>query len=78
MINEIATIDVIQSALDQLNNVDYNDKVETEKKVVNAKITLQSYRDKLQNEVDQFDEWAKTQSDIDTQLNLEIEEQRGK
>tara|TARA_Y100000004_G_scaffold192614_1_gene253480 strand:+ start:287 stop:523 length:237 start_codon:yes stop_codon:yes gene_type:complete len=78
MINEIATIDVIQSALDQLNNVDYNDKVETEKKVVNAKITLQSYRDKLQNEVDQFDEWAKTQSDIDTQLNLELEEQRGK
>ena len=78
MINEIATIDVIQSALDQLNNVDYNDKLETEKKVVNAKITLQSYRDKLQNEVDQFDEWAKTQSDIDTQLNLELEEQRGK
>ena len=78
MINEIATIDVIQSALDQLNNVDYNDKVNTEKKVVNAKITLQSYRDKLQNEVDQFDEWAKTQSDIDTQLNLEVEEQRTK
>ena len=78
MINEIATIDIIQSALDQLGSINYNDKVETEKKVVNAKITLQSYRDKLQNEVDQFDEWAKTQSDIDTQLNLEIEEQRGK
>lgn len=78
MINEIATIDVIQSALDQLGTINYNDKVETEKKVVNAKITLQSYRDKLQNEVDQFDEWAKTQSDIDTQLNLELEEQRGK
>jgi len=78
MINEIATIDIIQSALDQLGSINYNDKVETEKKVVNAKITLQSYRDKLQNEVDQFDEWAKTQSDIDTQLNLELEEQRGK
>ena len=78
MINEIATIDVIQSALDQLGTINYNDKVETEKKVVNAKITLQTYRDKLQNEVDQFDEWAKTQSDIDTQLNLELEEQRGK
>ena len=39
---------------------------------------IASYRDKLQNEVDQFDEWAKTQSDIDTQLNLELEEQRGK
>jgi len=78
MINEIATIDVIQSALDQLGTINYNDKVETEKKVVNAKITLQGYRDKLQNEVDQFDEWAKTQSDIDTQLNLELEEQRGK
>lgn len=78
MITEIATIDIIELALSDLNNIDYNNKEETEKKVVNAKITLQSYRDKLQNEVDQFDEWAKTQSDIDTQLNLELEEQRGK
>ena len=78
MINEISTIDVIQSALDQLNNVDYNDKAETEKKVVNAKITLQTYRDKLQNEVDEFDKWAKTQSDIDTSIQLEVDNQLGK
>jgi len=78
MINEIATIDVIQSALDQLGTINYNDKVETEKKVVNAKITLQTYRDKLQNEVDEFDKWAKTQSDIDTSIQLEVDNQLGK
>ena len=78
MINEISTIDVIQSALDQLNNIDYNDKAETEKKVVNAKITLQTYRDKLQNEVDEFEKWAKIQSDIDTSIQLQVDNQLGK
>ena len=73
MINEIATIDVIELALSDLNNIDYNNKEETEKKVVGAKITLQNYRDKLQKEVDEFDKWAKTQSDIHTQLELETE-----
>ena len=42
--------------------------------MVNAKITLQTYRDKLQNEVNAFDEWAKTQSDIHTSLELEKED----
>ena len=73
MINEIATIDVIELALSDLNNIDYNNKEETEKKVVGAKITLQNYRDKLQKEVDEFDKWAETQSNIHTQLELETE-----
>ena len=73
MINEIATIDVIELALSDLNNIDYNNKEETEKKVVGAKITLQNYRDKLQKEVDEFDKWAETQSNIHTQLELEAE-----
>jgi N12 class adenine-specific DNA methylase len=34
---------------------------------------LVTYRDKLQNEIDEFDKWAKTQSDIHTQLELEAE-----
>lgn len=63
MINEIATIDVINLALDQID----------EKKVDSAKDTLITYRDKLQGEVDQFDKWAKEQSDIDTALQLEAE-----
>ena len=71
MIDSIATIDIIELALKDLNNINYNDKDDTEKKVVNAKITLQNYRDKLQKEVDAFDEWAKTQSDIHTSLELE-------
>ena len=74
MIDSIATIDIIELALKDLNNINYNDKDDTEKKVVNAKITLQNYRDKLQKEVDAFDEWAKTQSDIHTSLELEQED----
>ena len=73
MINEIATIDVIELALSDLNNIDYNNKEETEKKVVNAKITLQNYRDKLQNDINEFDKWAKVQSDIHTSLEMETE-----
>jgi hypothetical protein len=73
MIDTLATIDIIELALKDLNNINYNDKDDTEKKVVNAKITLQNYRDKLQKEVDAFDEWAKTQSDIHTSLELEKE-----
>jgi predicted site-specific integrase-resolvase len=74
MIETISTIDIIESALNDLNKINYNNKEETEKKVVNAKITLQTYRDKLQNEVNAFDEWAKTQSDIHTSLELEKED----
>jgi len=74
MIDTLATIDIIELALKDLNNINYNDKDDTEKKVVNAKITLQNYRDKLQKEVDAFDEWAKTQSDIHTSLELEQED----
>jgi len=60
MINEIATIDIIDLALDQID----------EGKTDSAKDTLITYRDKLQSEVDQFDKWAKEQSDIRTQLEL--------
>ena len=70
MIETIATIDVIESTLADLNKINYNNKEETEKKVVEAKITLQEYKDKLQKEVDEFDKWAKVQSDIHTQLEF--------
>lgn len=68
MINEIATIDILNLAIDQLDGG----------RTMDCKDTLVTYRDKLQNEVDEFDKWAKVQSDIDTQLNLQIEEERGK
>jgi hypothetical protein len=70
MIETIATIDIINLALGELDNIDYNNKQQTEKKVVEAKITLQEYKDKLQKEVDEFDKWAKVQSDIHTQLEF--------
>jgi hypothetical protein len=64
MINEIATIDILNLALDQLN----------EGKVDVAKGTLTTYRDKLQKEVDEFDKWAETQSNIDMAIQLESSE----
>jgi hypothetical protein len=78
MIETIATIDILNSALDKLNDINYRDLNSIETKVVDAKDTLITYRDKLQKEVDEFDEWAKVQSDIDTALQLEAEEIRGK
>ena len=78
MIETIATIDILNSALDKLNNINYRDLNSIETKVVDAKDTLITYRDKLQKEVDEFDKWAKVQSDIDTALQLEAEEMRGK
>ena len=78
MIETIATIDILNSALDKLNDINYRDLNSIETKVVDAKDTLITYRDKLQKEVDEFDEWAKVQSDIDTALQLEDEEMRGK
>ena len=73
MINEIATIDVINLALDQLDEINYTDLKDAEVKVVNAKDTLITYRDKLQSEVDQFEKWAEEQSNIDTAIQLEAE-----
>ena len=78
MIETIATIDILNSALDKLNDINYRDLNSIETKVVDAKDTLITYRDKLQKEVDEFDEWAKVQSEIDTALQLEAEEIRGK
>lgn len=78
MIETIATIDILNSALDKLDEIKYNDLTSVESKVVDTKDILITYRDKLQKEVDEFDKWAKVQSDIDTALQLEAEEMRGK
>ena len=68
MIATIATIDILNLAIDKIDNG----------KVEDAKDDLITFRDKLQNEVDEFDKWAKVQYDIDTQLQLEIESEQGK
>ena len=74
MIDNLATIDILNLALDKLSDINYRDMDSIESKVVDAKDTLITYRDKLQKEVDAFDEWAKTQSDIHTSLELEQED----
>jgi hypothetical protein len=63
MIATIATVDILNLAIDQLD----------EGRTVDCKDTLITYRDKLQNEIDEFDKWAQTQSDIHTQLEMEME-----
>ena len=78
MIETIATIDVIESTLADLNKINYNNKEETEKIVVNAKITLQTYRDKLQKETNEFEKWAEIQSNIVTSIQLEVDNKLGK
>ena len=47
-------------------------------KVADAKDDLITFRDKIQNEIDQFDKWAEAQSDIDTSIQLEVDNQLGK
>tara|TARA_B110000503_G_C7037434_1_gene366736 strand:+ start:182 stop:418 length:237 start_codon:yes stop_codon:yes gene_type:complete len=78
MIETIATIDIIELALDNLNSINYNDKEDTEKKVVEAKITLQNFRDKLQKEVNEFDKWATNQSNLEDSIQLEIDSESEK
>jgi hypothetical protein len=68
MIETIATIDVLDLAIDQLD----------EGRTIDCKDTLVTYRDKLQKEVDEFDKWAKAQSDIHSMLELENEMSGGK
>ena len=63
MIETIATIDILNLAIDKIDNG----------KVEDAKDDLITFRDKLQNEVDEFDKWAKVQSDIDIALQMEAE-----
>jgi len=68
MITEIAMVDTLNLAIDQL------DKGLT----IDCKKTLVDQRDKLQKEIDEFDKWAQVQSDIDTSIQLEIESKQGK
>ena len=63
MIEVIATIDILNLAIDKIDDG----------KVEDAKDDLITFRDKLQNEIDEFDKWAKVQSDIDTSIQLEAE-----
>ena len=68
MIETLATIDILETAIDKIDDG----------KIEDAKDDLVTYKDKLQNEVDEFEKWAKTQSDIDTSIQLEVDNQLGK
>ena len=79
MINEIATVDTINLAVDKLDNVSSEtDVMKIKSAISDAKHDLITFRDKIQKEIDEFDKWAEEQSNIDTQLQLELENQLGK
>ena len=63
MIQEIATVDLLNMVIDKIDDG----------KIADAKDDLITYRDKVQNEIDEFDKWAKVQSDIDIALQMEAE-----
>ena len=73
MIHNIATIDIINLALEKLSEIKYNDMNNVETKVIDAKNTLITYREKLQKEIEESDKWAKEQSEIHDMLELESE-----
>jgi hypothetical protein len=68
MIETLATIDILETVIDKIDDG----------KIEDAKDDLLTYKDKLQNEVDEFEKWAKTQSDIDTSIQLQVDNQLGK
>ena len=68
MIQEIATVDLLNTVIDKIDDG----------KIADAVDDLRTFRDKIQNEIDQFDKWAEVQSDIDTSIQLEIESKQGK
>ena len=79
MINEISTVDTINLAVDKLDNVSSEtDVMKIKSAISDAKDDLITFRDKIQKEIDEFDKWAEEQSNIDTQLQLELENQLGK
>ena len=52
--------------------------IDAKAKLEDAKDDLITQRDKIQNEIDQFDKWAEAQSNIDTSIQLEVDNQLGK
>ena len=79
MIDVIQTIDELNKVIDKLDNV----KSSTDINVLvpgieDAVDDLRTFRDKIQNEIDQFDKWAEVQSDIDTSIQLEVDKALGK
>ena len=68
MIQEIATVDLLNTVIDKIDDG----------KIADAKDDLITFRDKIQNEIDQFDKWAEAQSNIDTSIQLEVDNQLGK
>ena len=93
MITEIVMVDTLNTAIDKLDDtktmiddgIDSDSIEKMKSKLIDAKAKLEdakddliTQRDKIQNEIDQFDKWAEAQSDIDTSIQLEVDKALGK
>ena len=64
-------LEKLVSAIDKLKSINYNDKKDTESKVVDATNDLIGVRDDMQEQVDQFDSWANLQSNMADSMSIE-------
>ena len=75
-IKERDYLDKLISAIDKLQSINYNDTKETESKVVDATDDLIVIRDDMQKQIDEFDVWAETQSQLDPMMVTGLDEKK--
>ena len=75
-IKERDYMDKLISAIDKLKSIKYNDSKDTESKVVNATNDLIEVREDMQKQIDEFDVWAETQSQLDPMMVTGLDEKK--
>tara|TARA_B100000131_G_C17602482_1_gene404066 strand:- start:92 stop:337 length:246 start_codon:yes stop_codon:yes gene_type:complete len=75
-IKERDYLDKLISAIDKLKSIKYNDSKDTESKVVNATNDLIEVREDMQKQIDEFDVWAETQSQLDPMMVTGLDEKK--
>ena len=73
-IKERDYLEKIKNAIDKLQSIKYNDSKDTESKVVNATNDLIEVREEMQKQIDEFDMWAETQSQLDPMMVTGLDE----
>lgn len=68
-VNEVEHLNKINSAIDKLKSIKFNDSKDVESKVVNATNDLIYVRDSLNQTINEFDKWATEQSDVNNQFD---------
>ena len=75
-IKERDYLEKIKNAIDKLQSIKYNDSKDTESKAVNATNDLIEVREDMQKQIDEFDVWAETQSQLDPMMVTGLDEKK--